>query len=101
MEYFSPKIENPKGAAAEGRRPLLGVAEGHPSILGENYSQNTPKILRGVFLEYFLTIMYSRGSPREYFLSIWDGPSKIPQIVLLEYFQGFPIFTQCIDMCKV
>ena len=81
FEYFSPQIENPKGAAAEGRRPLWGAAEGRPSILGEKYSKNTQKILWRLFFDYFLTILYGMGPPREYFLSIFgvffEEPWKI------------------------
>ena len=74
FEYFSPQIENPKGAAAEGRRPLWGAAEGRPSIFIEKKCLNSPKIIPGVFLiffEYLLSIVDCAGYPREYSRSIF------------------------------
>ena len=69
LNAFWPNRE-PKGvAAAEGRRhPFGGAAEGRPSILGEKYQNKSQKILRGLFFDYFLTILYGMGSTQEYFL---------------------------------
>ena len=65
LECFSHKIENPKGAAG-----------GRPSILGEKHSKNSPG-------EYFWSIFWRRGSPREHFLEYFlRAPTKVPK----EYF---------------
>ena len=49
LEYFWGKIEIPKGAAAEGRRPLWGRPEAAPLFLLPKYSKSIPGSIFGVF----------------------------------------------------
>ena len=63
-EYFLSKIEIPKGAAAEGRRPLWGRPQAAILFLYKKYFKNIPG---NIFRVFFGRV----GSPRKYFLSIF------------------------------
>ena len=72
---------------------------------GKHIKENNLKLLRRLFFESFLNILYGTGPPREYFFSIFgiffEGPRKITKRIFLEYFLGIPILQSVADLRNI